>query len=198
MSSGRPQPTTQSDQAAADADLRLAERAKLSPDAFGDLYERYLDGIYRYCLRRVGSRQQAEDITAGVFERALARIDSFKGDSFRAWIFRIAHNAVTDHYRRRRNIIQWTPEMSGADDDPTPEEQVIAREQRARIKEFLELLTDDQREVVELRLSGLTGAEIAEATNRNQDAVKMLQYRALERMRTQLTSEQADAEISDG
>lgn len=189
--------TTRQQERERDSDQRLANFAQRSPRAFGDLYERYLDRIYLYCLRRVGTQQAAEDLTADVFERALAKIDTFRGDSFRAWLFRIAHNAVTDHYRRRRDQVSWQPEMSGPDLAPGPEDYAIAREQRAHIRQLLELLTDDQREVVELRLSGLTGVEIAEVTGRKRDAIKMLQYRALERMRTHVTSSQANAENSD-
>jgi RNA polymerase sigma-70 factor, ECF subfamily len=178
-------------------DRLLAERARHSTDAFGTLYERYLDGIYAYCLRRVDRQQVAEDLTATVFERALAGIDSFRGMSFRAWLFRIAHNAVTDHYRRRRDLISWQPEMSGPDDDPSPEEYAIKREERAQLQSFLSGLTDDQRRVVELRLAGLTGAEIAEVVGRSSDAVKMLQFRALERMRNQIPANPANAESTD-
>jgi RNA polymerase sigma factor (sigma-70 family) len=178
-------------------DNTLAKRARQSPDAFAELYERYLDGIFHYCARRVGNVQVAEDITANVFERALSRIDTFRDGSFRAWLFRIAHNAVTDYYRSRRHVIPWQPEMSGPDIEPSPEDYALAIERRTQIRELLNTLTEDQRRVVELRLSGLTGSEIAEVIDRSPDAVKMLQYRALERMRTQLTSEPEDAEIGD-
>lgn len=178
-------------------DRHLADQARHSAEAFGALYERYLSRVYNYCLHRVESLQAAEDLTATVFERAFSRIDTFRGGSFRAWLFRIAHNAVTDHYRRRRNLVSWQPEMSGADDAPSPEEQAIATEKRAQIYELLTELTDDQRRVVELRLSGLTGSEIAEVIDRSPDAVKMLQFRALERMRTRLATDPANAEMTD-
>jgi RNA polymerase sigma-70 factor, ECF subfamily len=178
-------------------DGQLASEAVGSPDSFGQLYERYLDVIFTYCLRRVDDPQTAEDITASIFERSYAQISTFRGGSFRAWLFRIAHNAVTDHYRRRRNIIPWKPEMSGADDDPSPEEHAIATEQAARIYAYLAALTDDQRRVVELRLSGLTGAEIAEVLDRSPDAVKMLQYRALQRIRDQISTDPASTELTD-
>jgi RNA polymerase sigma factor (sigma-70 family) len=99
-------------------DRHLANEAQHSPDAFGVLYERYLTSIYQYCLRRVETVHAAEDLTASVFERAYARIETYRGGSFRAWLFRIAHNAVTDHYRRRRNVVSRQPEMSGSDDAP--------------------------------------------------------------------------------
>jgi RNA polymerase sigma factor (sigma-70 family) len=176
----------------------LAEQAKRRPIAFGELYERYVDAVFRFCSRRVDSQHAAEDLTASVFERALARIDTFRGGSFRAWLFRIAHNAVTDHYRRQKPVISWEPELSGPDDAPTPEDHVIAYEQRAQLRTMLNDLTDDQRQVVELRLAGLTGAEIAEAIQRSPDAVKMLQYRALARMRSHRSTPAEDAKGEHG
>ena len=178
-------------------DRQLAEQAQYSSDAFATLYERYLDGIFAFCQRRVNSTQAAEDLTSTVFERAFTRLDSYRGGSFRAWLFRIAHNAVTDHYRRRRNIVSWEPHMSGPDADPTPEDHAIAIDEQAQLQRLMETLTDDQRHVVELRLAGLTGAEIAEVVDRSPEAVKMLQYRALERMRNQISTDPADAENND-
>jgi RNA polymerase sigma factor (sigma-70 family) len=196
MSSNRDK-TTLTSGTDADEDRSLAEAAQHSTDAFGVLYERYLDSIYAYCRRRVDSLHAAEDLTATVFERAFTRIGSYRGGSFRAWIFRIAHNAVTDHYRRKRNLVSWEPHMSGPDHDPSPEDHAIANDQHAQLRQLLETLTDDQRRVVELRLSGLTGAEIADVLDRSTDSVKMLQYRALERMRSQIATDPANAEISD-
>jgi RNA polymerase sigma factor (sigma-70 family) len=196
MSSNRDK-TTLTSATDVEEDRALAEAAQRSSDAFGVLYERYLDSIYAYCQRRVHSLQTTEDLTASVFERAFARIGSYRGGSFRAWIFRIAHNAVTDYYRRRRNNVSWEPHMSGPDHDPSPEDHAIANDQHAQLQRLLETLTDDQRQVVELRLSGLTGAEIADVLERSTDSVKMLQYRALERMRVHIATDPANAEISD-
>jgi RNA polymerase sigma factor (sigma-70 family) len=183
---------------AAGSDERLAVRAKSDPDAFAELYERYLDDVYRYCARRVNSMQAAEDLTATVFERALAGIERYRGGSFRAWIFRIAHNAVTDHYRRGWRLVTRDSDTSLPDADPTPEEIVIADERSAMLQDLLDSLTEDQRRVVELRLAGLTGTEIAELLSRSPDAVKMLQYRALQRLRTQIiTLEPEDAGAND-
>jgi RNA polymerase sigma factor (sigma-70 family) len=196
MSQNHNAPTQIADSGVAD-DRALAEQAQSSPDAFATLYERYLDGIYAYCVRRVSSQQAAEDLTSTVFERAFTRLDSYRGGSFRAWLYRIAHNAVTDHYRRRRNIISWEPYMSGSDDDPTPEDHAIAIEEQAQLHHLMGTLTKDQRQVVELRLAGLTGTEIADVVDRSPEAVKMLQYRALERMRTKISTDPADAENAD-
>jgi RNA polymerase sigma-70 factor, ECF subfamily len=196
MSQNHGATTSTSDISSGD-DRSLAEQALETPDAFGHLYERYLDRIYVYCQRRVSSRQVAEDLTATIFERAFSRLDSYRGGSFRAWLFRIAHNAVTDHYRRRRPSIPWEPHMSGADDEPSPEELAIARDEHVQLQLLLQSLTGSQRQVVELRLAGLTGGEIADVLDRSPESVKMLQYRALERMRAQISSHASNAENSD-
>ncbi len=178
-------------------DRDIVELARRSPEAFGTLYERYIDRIFGYCARRVESRQAAEDLTANIFERAFSKLGSYRGGSFRAWLFSIAHNTVTDHYRRRRPVVSWEPSMSGADDAPTPEEHALAIDDQAQLHHLMSSLTENQRQIVELRLAGLTGAEIAEVVDRSPDAVKMMQHRALERMRTQLSTEPADAENTD-
>ena len=88
--------------AAGDRDeVAIIALAKRDPAAFAPLYQEYLGPVYRYCYRRLGSREAAEDATSLVFERALRALPTFRGASFRAWLFTIAHNAVTDAYRRR-------------------------------------------------------------------------------------------------
>src|SRR4030067_1139614 len=80
----------------------LVESARTSPEAFSEIYEFYLPLIYRYLLRRTGSVETAEDLTAACFEKALRHLDGFqwKDVSFSAWLYRIATNTLVDHYRR--------------------------------------------------------------------------------------------------
>jgi RNA polymerase sigma-70 factor, ECF subfamily len=180
------------------SDDALAIAARRNPTAFAGLYERYVDDIFRYCQRRLRSREAAEDATSQTFFKALHRIDSFHGGSFRAWLFRIAHNTVVDQYRRRPELYGDSVEFDRPDSGPSPEDQVLAAEGEERIDRLLQLLTDDQRRVVELRLAGLTGAEIADALGRSADAVKMLQFRALQRLRSHLTTNSNASEAHYG
>ena len=83
------------------ADDAAVARAQRDPTAFAPLYLAYVDPVYRYCYRRLGSREAAEDATSLVFERALRSLASFRGGSFRGWLFTIAHNAVIDQLRTR-------------------------------------------------------------------------------------------------
>lgn len=176
-------------------EARMARRARSDPDAFAKLYHRYLGPVYRYCRRRLNSPEAAEDATSQVFYKALRSIGQFRGGSFRAWLFRIAFTTVVDNYQRPRPY-----EIHGGaqlvDTEPTPEQRVLDQESEQNVQALLLELTDDQREVVELRLAGLTGPEIAEATDRTPESIRMLQYRAMNRLRRHL--DDGTAEATDG
>src|SRR3954447_12702789 len=90
------QPTTGVDE------VSLVARAQEDRRAFAPLYVRYADPIYRYCFHRLGTRQAAEDATSLVFEKAIAKLPSFRQQSFRSWLFSIAHNVIVDNYRATR------------------------------------------------------------------------------------------------
>jgi RNA polymerase sigma-70 factor (ECF subfamily) len=168
----------------------LVALAQQDRAAFGPLYERYLGPVYRYCYRRLGTREAAEDATSIVFSRALGALPSYQHGSFRGWLFTIAHNVVMDAYRRRPKApIAVVAEP--VDTDPTPEEIAIAHDEQRTVHLLLATLPDDQRRVVELRLAGLRGAEIAAVMERSVAAVKMLQLRAMTRLR-------ADPRVSAG
>jgi RNA polymerase sigma factor (sigma-70 family) len=82
-------------------DQTLVERAQRDPAQFAALYDRYLDPIYAYCYRRLGTRELTEDATSQVFLQALAALPKFRAHSFRAWLYTIAHNVVVDIHRER-------------------------------------------------------------------------------------------------
>jgi RNA polymerase sigma-70 factor, ECF subfamily len=182
------EPETISDQA---EEARTAVRAQSDPDAFAQLYHRYLDAVFRYCYRRLDSREAAEDATSQIFERALKAIHQYRGGSFRAWIFRIAYTTVVDTYKMRApNLPAVDADLQ--DPDPTPEQRAIQRESGQNVQYLLSQLTGDQARVIELRLAGLKGPEIAAAMDRTPESVRMLQYRAMERLRNHLDDDQAE------
>lgn len=123
----------------------------------------------------------------------------YRDRSFRSWLFRIAHNEVADHYRRegRQPRAPLDAAASVRDPGPTLEEIAEAADQRAEIDRMLARLPENQRRVVELRLAGLDGAEIAFALGRSRDAVKLLQFRAVRTLRA-WRSERGDTEERDG
>lgn len=166
-----------------DDEWMLAQAAIVDSAAFDPLYRRYVDPIYRFCYRRMGTREEAEDATSVTFAKAMRSLRSFRGGSFRAWLFAIADRATLDRLRRSRREEPLETASFVPDTGETPEEFAINEDARRQLRAALAELTADQRRVVELRLSGLDGHEIAQAMGRNRNAVDALQHRALERMR---------------
>lgn len=163
-------------------------RARRDPAAFAPLYERYADPIYGYCLRRTSDPEQAADLTAQIFTRALAAMPRYadRGGTFRSWLFSIAHNLLVDTYRMQRDITsldEGTLRLQIAHTDHGPEHLALQGELRRAFRSAMQELTESQREVVELRLAGLTGPEIALVLNMKIAAVKSVQFRAYTRLR---------------
>jgi len=154
------------------------DRAHPQSAAFALLYAEFFDPIYWYCRSRLHDASAAEDAASTVFTRALAAEPRYDDPSLRSWLFTIAHNVVANAFRAAR------PEASleSAWDVPDPvsrlEDAIVADDERDRLLDALRQLPEDQRRVVELRMGGLTGPEIAHLLNRSHGAVKMLQLRA--------------------
>jgi RNA polymerase sigma-70 factor (ECF subfamily) len=176
----------------AEGDAVLVARARADRGAFGPLYDRYADRVYRYCLRRLGTREAAEDATSLTFAKALAGLPGFRGGSFAAWLFAIAHNVCANAARRRPDLpLEAAGDPPDAAPDAAPEARALESEASRELRALLDVLPADQRRVVELRLAGLTGAEVAAAMGRSLAAVKMLQVRALARLRAAHAAERA-------
>ena len=169
-------------------DAVLVARAKADPRAFAALYRRYVDGVYRYCYRRLGSREAAEDATAAVFARALAALPTCREGSFRGWLFAIAHNAIVGEFRQRAARPERGLDEAEAVIDPGdgPEAAALAAEARESVLGLLPRLPEEQRRVLELRLAGLSGPEIGHALGRSHGSVRVAQYRAIRRLRALL------------
>jgi RNA polymerase sigma-70 factor, ECF subfamily len=153
-------------------------------EAFGQVYDAYVDSIYRYLYYRVGSHALAEDLTSETFVRALRRIDSFtwQGKDIGAWFVTIARNLVTDHVKSSRFRLEVsTADMLDADRaDDGIEDEVLARLQNAVLLDAVRELKPEQQECIVLRfLQGLSVAETARAMGRSEGAVKQLQLRAV-------------------
>jgi len=156
-------------------------------EAFGMVYDAYVDQIYRYLYYRVGSHALAEDLTSETFLRALRRIDSFTytGKDIGAWFTTIARNLVTDHVKSSRFKLEVsTADMLDADQsspgDDGVETQVIARLRDAALLDAVRRLKPEQQECIVLRfLQGLSVAETSGVMGRSEGAVKQLQLRAV-------------------
>jgi RNA polymerase sigma-70 factor (ECF subfamily) len=169
-------------------DACLVALAKADPRAFAPLYARYFDPVYRYCYRRLGHPEAAADATAQVFAKALAALPGYREDapSFRSWLFAIAHNVVVDDLRSRRPLAPMAAAAHVEATDPSPEETALTNEAGCLVRGLLAQLPPDQRHILELRLAGLTGPEIAAALGRSLGAVKIAQVRAFARLRASL------------
>lgn len=166
-------------------DQTLVEAAQRDPAQFAALYDRYLDPIYAYCDRRLGTRELTEDATSQVFLQALAALPKFRAHSFRAWLYTIARNVVIDVHRARPAL----PLIEDAAlDQLTVDDELDWRASEIDVRQLLSQLTPEQRDVVELRLSGMTGPEIAEILGRSAGSVRALQFRAYQQLRALLTS----------
>ena len=161
----------------------LVARAVADRRAFAPLYARYLDPVHRYCHRRLGSREAAEDATSLVFAKALTALPGYRGGSFRAWLFAIAHRVVVDEYRAARPAHPLAAAAEVADPTPTPEEVALTGERGRSVRGLVAALPVDQRQVVELRLAGLKGPEIAHVLGRSHAWVRTTQTRAVARLR---------------
>lgn len=164
--------------------------------AFGRLYDRYVDIVYRYVLYRLGNRELAEDVTSETFLRALRRITSvsYQGRDVGAWFVTIARNLVLDHVKSSRYRLEIVTDEVGdagtapfagtsAPQAPGPEQTAITSATRTELLRCVAQLGEDQRECVILRfLQGLSVAETAEIMGRNEGAIKALQHRAVRRL----------------
>ncbi|MBX3069433.1 MAG: sigma-70 family RNA polymerase sigma factor [Thermomicrobiales bacterium] len=168
----------------ANDEQRQIDAARRDPNAFAPLYSAYFDPIYRYCYLRLRHRESAADAASQTFLKAFTGIGGFRSGSFKSWLYAIARNVTSDILRASRPQFDLSHAELIADNAPSPEEQALHADDRDRLWQALSLLTAEQREVMELRLAGLTGAEIAEVTRRNVAATKSLQFRALARLRT--------------
>jgi RNA polymerase sigma-70 factor, ECF subfamily len=162
--------------------LEKAKRA--DPAALGVLYDQYADKIYMYIYHRVGQADIAEDLTGQVFMRMLEAVRTGHGwqTSFSGWLYRIAHNLVIDHYRRKGRAtlvdIDDAAPMQALSGNPV--ESTELQFERQRLRDALRELTDEQSQVISLRfLEDLSIAEVADIMQKTEGAVKALQYRAV-------------------
>jgi RNA polymerase sigma-70 factor, ECF subfamily len=169
-----------------DDERLLVEAAKADPSRFADLYERNFDRVYAFVARRVGSRSEAEDLTAEVFHQALAHLGRFewRGAPFVAWLLQIARNALTDRWQRRAR------EQGEPSPEPANDGRLVDVDHRAILADLVGLvgrLPHDQQRVVLARfVEQKSIREIAKALGRTEGAVKQLQFRALETLRDRM------------
>jgi RNA polymerase sigma-70 factor (ECF subfamily) len=167
----------------------LVERAQAGESAaFGLIYDRYVDTVFRFVYFRVGNRQLAEDLTSDTFLRALKRIGSFtwQGRDLGAWLVTIARNLVADHFKSGRYRLEVTTgDVLDADREDrglegSPESAVVDHITNVALLTAVKQLNPEQQECIVLRfLQGFSVAETAQTMGKNEGAIKALQYRAV-------------------
>jgi len=172
-----------------DESALLARARMLDEQALGDIYSWYSPELYRYAVRLLGDVHLAEDCVADTFSRFLQAVGRGRGprDYLRAYLYRVAHNWIVDHFRRSPpETIPLDPELA-ASGESEPSALVMDRMQRERLRLALLAVTADQRQVLMLRyLEGFSNEEVAAALGKSIGAVKALQHRALAALKRQL------------
>lgn len=172
-------PTLQDDRA-------LVGAARRDARAFGALYERYARRIYRYAYVRLHNVPAAEDATSQTFLKALQALAQFRDGMFIAWLYRIAHNVVADMVRRAPVTTDYDAMEFDLHVENSTEDAAIRATERAAFYRAMEHLPDEQRNVLEMTLSGFKGEEIAQILGKTHAAVKMLRWRGMEGIKTQV------------
>ncbi len=178
-----------------DHEQTLARRAVDDPDAFQQLYRRYVRRVYGYAAARIANPSDAEDVVSEIFLRVVKRLDQLRNQqhlSFAAWLFVIARNAVSDYYRRDGHADRLVPlDATGslAAADSAPDRAVIADEDAVQLRALIHALPERKREVITLRYyGGLRNQEIAAVLGIGEKTVSAYLSRALSELQESYTA----------
>lgn len=167
--------------------VQVRRAARGDEKAAGVLFDAFYPRVYRYARARLGSDADAEDVAAETFARVLKGLNKFrwKGAGFEAWLFRITSNLVIDAYRRvGQELPEASPAFDQAAQEDAPEAIVLLAERAGSLREMIEQLAPDQKEVVLLRFAAdMDTYEVGRVMDRNPNAVRQLQFRALQKLR---------------
>ncbi len=175
---------------------RLLKRARQNDSAaWSQIYELYYPRIYAFMLTRVRDGMLAEDLAADVFVNALRAIETYeeRGLVFAAWLYRIAHNRLIDHYRRNGRTSTDSLDEIDESGDRLADKAIITNggvdPERIDLQAAVGLLSAEQQQIVHLRfIEGMTSEQVADAMNKTVAAVKIMQHRALKALKVSLYS----------
>ena len=170
-------------------ELALVRLAQTDSQAFGALYDRYIQRVYRYCYYRTNNAPDAEDLTAQIFLAALEALPRYRQDShFAAWLFSIARRKVTDYYRRTPHISLEASTLPPIHTDLAVDLEISQR--REHLLRLIQELAEDEQELIYLRyVAELSFAEIGSALRKNEEAVKKSLYRLIARLKRELEAD---------
>jgi RNA polymerase sigma-70 factor (ECF subfamily) len=171
-------------------------------EAFGVLYTLYLDPIYRYVYYRVDGAATAEDLTEEVFVRAWEALPSYRMQTspFKSWLYRIAHNLVIDHRRKQRPTTIDDGALQRMSDPSAPLEQIVFNVQNTEaLLEAVRQLDEEEQQVVILRfVEGLPHKEVAEIIRKSEEASRVIQHRAIQRLQRTLADREKSHDYYPG
>jgi RNA polymerase sigma-70 factor, ECF subfamily len=170
-------------------DLLVDEAKRGDSQAFARIFDAYVGPIHRFIASRVRSPSDAEDLTQLVFVKALEALPRYeaRGIPFGGWLFRLARNAIIDQVRTRRDHLSLVTAVTRETEEAGPEAMAALRDDLQRVARAMDDLTDDQREVIELRFfAGLSVLEAAVAMGRQEGTIRGLQFRAIASLRRSL------------
>jgi RNA polymerase sigma-70 factor (ECF subfamily) len=185
------------------SDIELVDLAKEdNKEAFGELYERYVEKIYNYIYYRTGNHHDAEDLTARVFFRAMGHIENYteRGVPFQAWLYRIAHNLVANWHRDRgrRKVIPLDEFIASSLRVDAPDRQAEDNEERERLLAAIRRLPEERQQLLVLKfVEHQSNAEIGEVMDRTEGAIKSLYHRTLIALRDELQMQDAGFPVAN-
>jgi len=179
-------------------EMELVRRAAEDPAAFGELYARHVRQIYNYIYYRTGNHQDAEDLTARVFMRALRHVPTFedKGVPFTAWLYRIAHNLVANWHRdrSRRPVVPLEKSVLSGGASEHPELEAIAHEEQDLLLAAIRRLPPERQELLILKfVERMSNDEIGKVMGRTEGAIKSLYHRTLIALRDEVRAIEREA-----
>ncbi len=175
----------QDEKSAINDEVALINAARTDPEAFGQLYERYVERIYNYIYFRVGGAGDAEDLTARVFFKALRSIGGYRhmGLPFSAWLYRIAHNLVANYHRDRSRMQEISIEnlvVEDTNNSSAPEHLMETRQENDFLLALINDLSPQKKELIILKyVQKLSNEEIGQIFGKTEGAIKSLYHRTL-------------------
>lgn len=181
----------------AERELQQIELAKQDPRAFAPLYDTYADMVWRFAMSRLSNPERAQDVTSQTFVKAIQSLNRFhpklqgEGTSFPAWLMMIARNTIIDEQRKHRPTSDIQDEaiersLSGGS---SPETISIRREEQLRVRQAITRLSPKQQRMVELRIVGYSGQEIADIMGMSLNGVRTAHSRAYAKLRDLLADD---------